>query len=1104
MVGRFLSALRPRRSPARKSRKTPNRVLRNESLEPRMLLSGSGFSSHLVGAAVAGAKVGAATPPTVVQPISINGNAPVSGRSAALSVLGSDPAGQTLVYIWSVAAAPAGGTATFSLNGSSGARNSVATFTEAGTYTLTAKIMDSSGLWVSTSRSVVVTPTLTSIRFSTPSGQVVNSCSSLLVSGVSQGLVAQELDQFGKVMSGSPALAWSAAALSAGASTPNLTGSAGGVTVTFAMAGSYGVTARLAGTTAVLFSSTLVVNQTLTRIVVSPNAATVQQGTTQQFTAQASDQFGKPMTGQQTFTWSSGGGTISASGLFTAPSNLTSCTITARSGTVTGTAAVTITKPSTPPTVTQPISVNGGSAAVTGTGGSLSVLGSDPAGQTLVYTWSVTAAPAGGSATFSLNGTNGAKSTVVTFTEAGTYTLSVTIVDSGGLSVTTSKSVVVTPTLTSVRVSTAAGQFNSGSSLNTWGVSQALVAQGFDQFGNAMSGSPTLAWSTTSLPAGAAAPSFATGAGGTTVTFAMAGYYTVTARAASSTGVLFTGTIIVNQTLTRISLSPNAPCVVQGTTQQFTAQALDQFGKPMANQQIFTWSSSGGTISATGLFTAPGSGSGCTVTATSGSLAGTATVTILANSGGLQDPALGALVQSLDADGSVSRLDMIQILRSVAANGQLDAADFSDLKKILSEAATLNMPAYVQALAGDIINGNLANATFQGQAMGNLAVGSSATVLNDLISKWFFGADHPVLCDSSLTYQTVAGSLFPQTPSHADEDQGYLGDCYFISALGTLADSNPAAIQNMFINNGDGTYTVRFYTGTYGVMYGQSGGISAGFTNGVGTADYITVDSMLPVTAWGTLAYADCGASDTNAMNSLWIPLAEKAYAQWNQTGKEGRDDTNSYQSIQGGWMATVDAQVLGHNATDYIMTTTSQQVAINALAAHEAVTIGTGSWSGTQDGLYANHAYAIIGYTINASNPAMDTFTLYNPWGPNPAWQPGPLTWSQLQADTTQLAVANASGSVPMSGVPTGVQTGVGSVAGPALGRLGGAAAAWLSASAAATPARSSVFSAAAGPSPELFGDSSGAPHAHQASAATAAPGSLSALEVDALFAAG
>jgi hypothetical protein len=140
--------------------------------------------------------------------------------------------------------------------------------------------------------------------------------------------------------------------------------------------------------------------------------------------------------------------------------------------------------------------------------------------------------------------------------------------------------------------------------------------------------------------------------------------------------------------------------------------------------------------------------------------------------------------------------------------------------------------------------------------------------------------------------------------------------------------------------------------------------------------------------------------------------LAEKAYAQWNQTGKEGRDDQNAYASIQGGWMATVDAQVLGYNATDYIMTTTSKQVAISALAAKEAVTIGTISSSNNADtlpyGLYGSHAYAITGY-----NASTDTFTLYNPWGFD---QPSQLTWSELQANTTQLAVASTSGTVPIS----------------------------------------------------------------------------------------
>ncbi len=398
------------------------------------------------------------------------------------------------------------------------------------------------------------------------------------------------------------------------------------------------------------------------------------------------------------------------------------------------------------------------------------------------------------------------------------------------------------------------------------------------------------------------------------------------------------------------------------------------------------------------------------MTAKSGSATGTAKVTVLANSGNLQNAALANLVTSLDADGSISRQDMIQILRSVGGDGVVDATEFSDLKKILNQAGTLNIPGYVQVLAGDVINGNAANATFQGQALGNLAAGSSAAQLNKLVDKWFLGADHPALCNTSLVYKSVAGSLFPHTPSHTDEYQGQLGDCYFISALGTLADSNPAAVQNMFIDNGDGTFTVRFYTGTYGTIYNYSdGSISAGFTNNIGTADYVTVDRMLPTATSGMLAYADYGANYTNTANSLWIPLAEKAYAQWNQTGKEGRDGLNAYASIQGGWMATVDAQVLGYNATDYIMTNTNKQVAISALAAKKAVTIGTLQWSGTNLGLYASHAYAIIGY-----NASTDKFTLYNPWGSN---QPGQLTWSQLQATCSQMAVADTSGSIPIIG---------------------------------------------------------------------------------------
>lgn len=654
------------------------------------------------------------------------------------------------------------------------------------------------------------------------------------------------------------------------------------------------------------------------------------------------------------------------------------------------------------PTVAHAITLNG-AGIVTGATASLSVLGSDAGGESsLTYNWSVSSQPAGAAAKFSLNGTNAAKNETVTFNEAGTYTLTVKIVDAGGLSVSTTKSLTVVPTVTSIGVTTNTHQ-TIGTPLHVAGASQGFIAQALDQFGKAMTLQPMFAWSTTAEPSGAAAPGFSASGANASVTFHEAGSYNLKVTAA---GVARTLSVIVDPTATTMSVTPATVSLATGAQQQFTAEIYDQFHNALTTQPTITWTAAGGTITTGGLFTAGSAPGSFTVTAKSGSLTANCAVTVQAPSGGLQNAALAKLLQSLDADGSISRNDMIQILHSVAANGAVTTSELSDLKTILGEATKLNMPGYVQVLAGDVISGNAANATFQGQTLGNLAAGSSATQLNDLVAKWFLGADEPVLSDPSFVYKTAAGSLFPHTPNHSDEFQGELGDCYFISSLGTIADSNPAAIENMIIDNGDGTYTVRFYTGTYGSSYNAStGSWSDGFTNGAGTADYVTVDRKLATTSSGMLVYADFGANYANSANALWIPLLEKAYAEWNQTGKEGRNGQDSFAAIEGGWMATVDAQVLGHNATDYNMTDADKQYAISALAAHEAVTIGTYT---ANYGLVASHAYAIIGY-----NSATDTFTLYNPWG---SYQPGQLTWTQLEATCDGFVVASTSGSTAIT----------------------------------------------------------------------------------------
>ena len=82
--------------------------------------------------------------------------------------------------------------------------------------------------------------------------------------------------------------------------------------------------------------------------------------------------------------------------------------------------------------------------------------------------------------------------------------------------------------------------------------------------------------------------------------------------------------------LTSISVSPSSASVAANGTQPFTATAKDQFGNALESQPVFTWTvSGGGTINGSGLFTAGSTAGGpYTVTAASGGVSGTASVTV--------------------------------------------------------------------------------------------------------------------------------------------------------------------------------------------------------------------------------------------------------------------------------------------------------------------------------------------------------------------------------------------------------------------------------------------------------------------------------------------
>jgi hypothetical protein len=128
-------------------------------------------------------------------------------------------------------------------------------------------------------------------------------------------------------------------------------------------------------------------------------------------------------------------------------------------------------------------------------------------------------------------------------------------------------------------------------------------------------GTLTCTWSVIGEPVGAPAPAItAPGSMSTTVTFFQAGAYEFYFRVVDGTSLSDSGSVsvTVNPTLTSIALSPATAALVAGVQQQLAATALDQFGNALTSQPALTWSVVGGagTVDATGLYTAPATGSG--------------------------------------------------------------------------------------------------------------------------------------------------------------------------------------------------------------------------------------------------------------------------------------------------------------------------------------------------------------------------------------------------------------------------------------------------------------------------------------------------------------
>jgi hypothetical protein len=203
----------------------------------------------------------------------------------------------------------------------------------------------------------------------------------------------------------------------------------------------------------------------------------------------------------------------------------------------------------------------------------------------------------------------------------------------------------------------------------------------------------------------------------------------------------------------------------------------------------------------------------------------------------------------------------------------------------------------------------------------------------------------PKLTAGATGYRNFAGNpLFSDDgPTADDVAQGYLGDCYFLATLSSIASTDPNVIRERIVDLGDGTYAVMLKR------------------NGAET--YVRVDADLAVNRL-SLAYADLGAQ-----GSTWVALMEKAFAMVRTTAK-------SYAGIEAGWMSeacgylgVTSASVYTAGSAAALMTQLSSQ-----LAAGKAVTYATDANLGDAAILVGSHAYEVVAVTD-------ETLTLRNPW---------------------------------------------------------------------------------------------------------------------------
>lgn len=233
-------------------------------------------------------------------------------------------------------------------------------------------------------------------------------------------------------------------------------------------------------------------------------------------------------------------------------------------------------------------------------------------------------------------------------------------------------------------------------------------------------------------------------------------------------------------------------------------------------------------------------------------------------------------------------------------------------------------------------------------------------------------ADSASRLNSKAVYSLYAGSKPQESIKPEAVKQGYIGDCYLLAAVSSVAKSDPGSIARMIKDNHDGTYTVRF----------------------PGAADK-SFKVKAPTEA-ETLRFNGAGRY------GVWVNVLEKAYGKYRQENKDwlsrllDRDENKSpAEGADGGGLPSEALQMLtgrtgGVTATsdfkekdlrDRLQASTGNSL-LPLVAVRQASLLSQifPEEGDRKSPVVKNHAYSVLSFSPAGKDGG--TVVVRNPWG--------------------------------------------------------------------------------------------------------------------------